>query len=420
VPQLTRLLRIVGAVLLIASASTFMMNRWQAGNDLLRYALLLGHTLVLAAAAYVCGLRVRESRGARTFLAMLLAVVPVNFTVLGGLVYSRFALDHSSAVLPRHALWIAPSDLSALVTVALTFCVLAPLTFVAHLALARPAARWLTPLYLGANAVLLVPVRDPNFVAGLFALVALTLVHFDLRLHKKLTSIDTLEYRIVRTLLFVPCVLLMGRAIYLYNPTELLTGAFLLASAFAAFRVGTERTDHRVLRVVLQLLSSGLAGVGWFLIAFYSRNLVSDGVLLPLFGLPFALMLVLMSLRADHSALYRLPAAAIAFLAVTANLVFARGAEATLLAIVTGIALIAYGAAARHRLELVLGVFAALTGVALHVALAIKEESFAHWGALSLLGIAVVFAAAYCEKYPQRLAAIFERRRSPSKVWPSA
>src|SRR5262245_25890813 len=86
----TRMLRVSGAVLLAASASSFMLQHWEAGNDLARYALLVGHSLLLALAAYFCGLRVNESRGARTFLAIILAIAPATFAVLGGLVYSRF------------------------------------------------------------------------------------------------------------------------------------------------------------------------------------------------------------------------------------------------------------------------------------------------------------------------------------------
>src|SRR5688500_11207417 len=88
--RLGRILRLVGGAFLIASASTFLFHRWEQGSDSMRYAMLLLHTVFLTAAALFCGLGVRESRGARTFLAITLAIVPINAAVLGGLVYSQF------------------------------------------------------------------------------------------------------------------------------------------------------------------------------------------------------------------------------------------------------------------------------------------------------------------------------------------
>src|SRR3954469_19518367 len=110
---LTRALRIAGAALVVASASTFMLQHWQVGNDLLRYAMLVGQSLLLAAAAYFVGLTLREGRSARTFLALVLATMPVSFAVLGGLVYSRFHLE-TVATLPSYATWIAPNPESAI------------------------------------------------------------------------------------------------------------------------------------------------------------------------------------------------------------------------------------------------------------------------------------------------------------------
>ena len=73
---MTRALRIAGATLVVASASTFMMQHWQSGNDLGRYAMLVGQSLLLAAAAYFVGLTLREGRSARTFLALVLGFFP--------------------------------------------------------------------------------------------------------------------------------------------------------------------------------------------------------------------------------------------------------------------------------------------------------------------------------------------------------
>ncbi len=54
---------------------------------------VVNHTALICAAGFFCGLKFSESRGARTFLGLVAAPVPVHFTVLGGLIYSAFRWD---------------------------------------------------------------------------------------------------------------------------------------------------------------------------------------------------------------------------------------------------------------------------------------------------------------------------------------
>src|SRR6478735_2296478 len=162
----TRALRIAGAALVVAAASTFMLQNWQAGNDLMRYAMLVGQSLLLAAAASFVGLTVREGRSARTFLVLVLSTIPVSFAVLGGLVYSRFHLGELPA-LPHYASWVAPSKTSALLAVLGTLAVLVPLSLVSFTALARREAKALTLAFCFVNLLLLVPVRQPEVIAAI-------------------------------------------------------------------------------------------------------------------------------------------------------------------------------------------------------------------------------------------------------------
>ncbi len=185
---LTRALRVAGAVLVVASASTFMLQHWESsGNDLARYAMLVGQSLLLARGVLRRPHGARR-QGARTFLALLLATMPVSFAVLGGLVYSQFHVE-PLASLPHYASWIAPTQASAVVAVLGTLVVLLPLGAVAFLALAR--ARELARVrVLREQPSLLVPVREPSVIAGLLAVVVLGLLLLDAR---RLGKLDTLE-----------------------------------------------------------------------------------------------------------------------------------------------------------------------------------------------------------------------------------
>ncbi len=71
---LSRLLRIVGATVLMAAASVFLFQQWGAGNDVARYASLAGMTLLISIAGFLCGSRLGESKSARTLLGLVLSV----------------------------------------------------------------------------------------------------------------------------------------------------------------------------------------------------------------------------------------------------------------------------------------------------------------------------------------------------------
>ena len=161
---LTKLLRGAGAMLLLSSAATFLLQRWNAGDDIWRYSLLLVQTVVLELSAILCAARIRESRGARTLFALSLAMLPAHFGVLGGLVYSRFSWDHAATELPIHVRWVAPSPESALMTLGVALVLLAPMAYFSLLSLVRAEARRLLGLLFALNALLLVPVRNPSIV----------------------------------------------------------------------------------------------------------------------------------------------------------------------------------------------------------------------------------------------------------------
>ncbi len=109
---MTRILRGVGAVVLMASASTFLLQSWSSGTDIQRYCTLLGLTAVLSLTGFFCSLGIRENKAARTLLSLTLALIPIHTAILGGFLYSRFALDIRLAKIPSLSVWVAPSDLA--------------------------------------------------------------------------------------------------------------------------------------------------------------------------------------------------------------------------------------------------------------------------------------------------------------------
>jgi hypothetical protein len=403
----TRMLRVAGGVLLFASASTFMLQHWEAGNDLARYALLVGHSVLLALAAYFCGLRVNESRGARTFLALVLAIVPTTFAVLGGLVYSRFHWEPIQA-LPSYARWVAPTDVSALLAVAGTLVVVVPLAAIAFVALGRKDAKVLTLAFVAQNLLLLLPVRSPSVIVLVFGASVAMLTELELRRFSRVAQLSTLEGRLARASLFVAPALLLGRAVHLYDPSRLFVGGVLLTAAYVLFAYAPKIVDWAA-RDAAAFASAGLGVVGWiFCFSGFAKHLDSEAVSVVALGLPSALLVTIASRRAVQlrPVLTVLGGTMALLTAVIAPLV-ELSIWGALACIVTGVSVLAWGAARRSIPYTVAGAVVGLVGVGLQVSLAVQVNEFMRWGSLTVGGVLLIVGASFAERYKGRLTEWF-------------
>jgi len=404
---LTRMLRVSGAVLLVASASTFMLQHWGEGNDLGRYALLVGHSVLLALAAYFCGLRVNESRGARTFLALILAIVPTTFAVLGGLVYSRFHWEPIAA-LPNYARWVAPTDAAALLAVLGTLVVLVPLGAIAFATLARKETTALTLAFFAQNLALLVPLRKPDTMVVVFGISMAVLTELELRRFRRIAELSTLEGRLSRASLFIAPLLLAGRAIHLYDPSRLFVGGVFLTAAYVAYAHAARLTCSAT-RDAAALGSAALGVTGWlFCYSEIVAHLSSNAASVVLLGLPIAGVVMLASRRATllQSPLMAVGGTIALLTAVVAPLV-ELSTSAALGCIVTGVAVLAWGAARRSLVYTLAGAAVGIVGVGLQVSLAVQADDFVRWGSLMLGGVLLIVGASLADRYKGRLSTWF-------------
>ncbi|MEO1171748.1 MAG: hypothetical protein AAFX94_06810, partial [Myxococcota bacterium] len=243
--HVSKVLRIVGTLTFVSAAASFLVQRWGVANDIERYLSLLGITALLPAAGVVCGIGLREGKSARTLLGALLTILPVHFAVLGGLVYSQFAIDASSDMSAAYALWRGGSPWSVVATAVGATAVLGLLTWFAHAIFARARAGTLTTAALAANALMLIPVRTPWVTAVIAGVGALALLSLDYRLVRGTPDLRTVEGRWARGLLFVPVLLIIARAIQLY-PVDAAFGAITLLAVAASALAWSVRTQTNV------------------------------------------------------------------------------------------------------------------------------------------------------------------------------
>jgi hypothetical protein len=385
-----------------------MLQNWAGGSDVLRYLHFLGFTVVLTAAGLFCGLRIRDDKGARTFVGLAAAIVPVHFTVLGALLYSQFPWLSGYTAYPAYARIVAPDGLWALGTTAVGIAALVPIVWIAFRAFARSAAWPLAAAYLAANAMLLVPTRHPD-VIGLMALVGIAgLLAFDRLALQPITALRTREGTFCRLMLPVPLLVLIGRSIHLYSLSSLVWAGLLAAVAVALFELLPQRLGEGRRSVWAQRLSTLPAAGAWFLVADTIQwNLrLDEGMVLPLVTLPIAVILVAMSLRALGSrALYRNAAAIVATGGVTLNLLVHPGIGSSFACLSSAIVTVAYGHTAERRGVFAIGIAALALGLLYHLRFAAHLYSVSPWGSLALLGVVTLTAASVLERHHKALTA---------------
>ncbi|MGH0032909.1 MAG: hypothetical protein ACQGVC_24215 [Myxococcota bacterium] len=419
---LSRILRGVGAAALVAAASSFLLQHWDSGGDVWRYYALLAHTGLLGVLGFVWGLRANDAKGARTFLALAAGLVPAHFCILGGLVYSRFSWDGPLTPVARYATWVAPDGASALLAVGLTLAVLGAVTALALVALARARAGWFGGLYLVANALLLVPTRDPSVVAGLAALAMTAAAVCELRVARREPTLRTLEGVFVRVMPWLPPGILLVRSALHYDLSALYGAVATAAVGLGATALAGERRIAPPLRAALR--GSALASLA-LSAAFATRAAdlalaLPESALLPLGGALFASVATGLSLLAGREVwgvAYRRAAAWVLLASMALDLAFFPGVIAAVACLLTSVAALSYGFLTQRRSIFLAGGVGALLSLVTHLRAAIDLYALSHWGSLALVGVAVILAATWVERRGAGFAETFAAWRDRLAAW---
>jgi len=409
--DLPTLLRVVGAVLLIVAALTFMAQRWGDLDHIQRYLSFLGFTGILAAAGFFCGVKIKEDKGARTFLAIAAAIIPVHFCQLGALIYSR-VIEHLGLQVnyPPHLLWHAPTDLSAFATVALGLIVIVPITFISFSTLIRSHAKLVTGVYLATNAALLIPTRDVNIMAALIAVMLLVIARVDLRRLSGSSETRTFEGKLVRFTLTLPLLALSGRTLQLYfiDVSALFSSVLFGAFAYFMFEYAPKYVKYGAGRSTLQLFSVVPMCISWgcLLKEFFGHYGANPSIELVVSGIPMALLFLALSLRAEKggSSALRWIGTSIAVVTAVTNLCVYGGMLSAFICVLVGTTLGAYGYGTKRQSLFVIGATLFISGLAYHLKLAVDLYSMSPWISLGVVGVAVVLLSSYIERNKDRLA----------------
>jgi hypothetical protein len=398
-PKLPRIMRIMGAIVLIASAATFLLQNWGGLDHVTRYFSFLGFTLVLGLCGFACGIRLKEDKGARTFLAIAAAIIPVHFCQLGALIYSVFA-PLSRVKVPEYLLWRAPDMMSAMSTTAVGIVCLSVVALISFSALCRSQAFKLTLGYLGLNALLLIPTREPGLVGLITAAAIVALGVMDSSHFRKQSVCQTFEGKLARLMYLTPIALLIGRSLQLYPTTALFFGCLCLGLAAIGFFCLPQYASKEHSETI-QTLSLVPAGLGWALVfhELLGSLQLPEQYYVPLAIYPFAAMLFGISFRARRAGHgYRTSAVILALVAAILELMLFGGIAPSFALVLVSLGAVVYGYSTQNQATFLSGAIAFLFGIAYHLRYAIELCSYSPWVSLGLTGVVVVISASYLER----------------------
>lgn len=420
--RLPQLLRWIGGISLAGSAITFLLGGWMDAEPLIRYYSFFALTSALSLAGIFCGLKLKEDKGARTFLSLGTAFIPVLFCQLGAIVYAQFMGESSQFSEYFEIFQFSPIGIPLLaVTVGIALVLLSTYAFFGFSAMARPAAKKLTTLFILANATLLLPIRDELAVSVIgFALLGV-LAMFDRKSFSKTSSLRTWDGRAMRSLMFAPFGLLIIRSVLLHETSSLLIGLFS-ASIATLFFFGMPQATNSIawkrFYQHLSLIPISIAGISIGMPIAESIGFLDTDWIFHIFILPSVLLVLFLSHKTTESGRsFRFIAIATALVASTLQMVNIDGLVSAITALAVAISCTVYSYAIREKTVLTMGLIGTGISLAYHIRYAAEFYQSNLWLSLAATGVAVIMAASYVERNWQSLLAQGKGFRSKLDDW---
>ena len=417
--KLPTLLRILGSAALVIAMYSFLAKGWQSGNDVFRYFLMLGNTGILAAIGIASGHWLKESKGARLLLTLALVSVPANFATLGAFIFSQTAaLDISQY--PQYVSWSVDSLQIALMTSAAAMLVLLPVIKLGFTVLARSMSKNLALLFVISNAVLLLPLRDPQLVG----LMTLALTGCILFLSRKTAqghvAAQTMEGVTALALQLLPLAVLTGRSLWLYSVDLFLLTAmsvtlFLIIRQISLYLEQDSKT--RNLMDAMSLIPAIFTGI-WFSANLFDASVLPEALVLPIGGFVTAAMIYDVASRNRNKAgLYRRIAVGVLLLCSIPNLFHFADLAAALACLLGGLVLVLRGYKMQQRSLFSGGIILILTGMTQQIIQLLHHFDLGGWASLAVLGMAAIVVASVMESQGGKFKPNLEAWKGKLQEW---
>ena len=419
--KLPLLLRVLGATALLIAMYSFLARGWQNGNDVFRYFMMLGHTGLLAAIGIASGHWLKEGKGARLLLSLALVSVPANFAILGAFLFSQMNLVDVS-LYPQYLAWHVDSLAMALGSTGLALLVLVPVILLGFRVLARSMSKTLSLLFLAGNFALLLPLRDPQGISLLVAVLLVGVVWISRKAAMNQISAKTSEGVLALGLQLLPLTVLLGRSLWLYSYDLFLVTVLTLSLYFILRQISLLLPAGGALRNLVDMLSLAPAVSMALLLAdaLQQTGLFADALVFPLGSLAASLLVLDISRRnTDRVSMYRRISMLILLVGMGANLLIFSNLAAALVCTGSGAALLVYGFRSQQRSLFISGILLTLAGVTHQLLQLFYHFDLGSWAGLALAGVLSIVVASVLESQGTRLRERMGMWKSQLRSWES-
>jgi hypothetical protein len=397
------IMRVFGAITVIAAMSAFLMQDWAAGNDISRYYMLLSQTGLLALAGFGLSYLLKENKGARVFFGLGLISITVNMATLGALVFSMTQWGSELVQYPGFAKWQAVDLGAILAALAATLAVSAPVAIFSYKVLARRSAQLLAGLSLFTNLLLLFPVRESIFV-GVLAVAAILVPLY--LIHQRMQQDNTLrtpEGCFAIASIFAPATIIIFRSLWLYPVDDLLM-LTLSGTAFMGLRFCILQMDADSLGCkVTNALSIGVALMVATPLASLADSILpgalGETVAYSIFGVSFLTLMCDIANRSTSANKFAALGVFVLGISHIIPVIFTDSLIAPILCVLAGIAAIAIG---RHFISprtIMMGGVMIIAGAAQQISNIVELINFSSWITLAVTGSGVIIAASLIERH---------------------
>ena len=419
--QVSRALRATGAIFVVGAMAAFLMQQWIEGTETLRYLMLLGVSGVLTASGALCGLGVRESRSARTFLSLVVATLPAHAAILGTMLHGHFAFDGRPL---STGLWSTVSMPTALALSGGALAALSVMLGLASRALARPHAGFMTLSLMAMQLPVLLPLRQPNLVGLVVAATAIGAVILQHKAAELGYAMRTPEGKFLRGMLFVTPILITVRTLFFHEPTLFFIGTLFLVGPITLHE-WLQREARRVEGILWAQWALGLLamiGALFMYSSFASAVHLPASFWLPCAGIATSVVAFALSLRCAGSGFtyQRVGALALTLPAIVnflGEMVLNDAATAGIVCMAIGLVTATVGVFAQRLLPVILGSTATLLSLGYFLVRVVDVEGMVHWGSLVTVGVALIFTAALCERYSRQILGGARRLHERVAAW---
>ncbi len=402
VATVSEALRILGATIILASMSVFLLQGWSEGNDIRRYLLLLAQTGLLGAAGFAMSHLIRETKGARLFFGLALVSIPANFTILGALLYSVFQWDGGLTTYPSFAEWRIDDIASVGLTMSAAMLVLVPVTMFCFAVMARHSAKALSVHFLLLNALLLLPFRS-SLAAGALALIG---VLYAITMVNRLTRIDpalkTPEGKFALGAMFIPLGIILFRSMYFYAVDDLMVAMVGLVVFLAARQTSQFPDRDSRVAMILELVSWPVSLITAFAISSVIAPSGNAGFTASIFSISFAAMAFDIVRRTDSRVLAAAVSGSVSvFMAMSLTLavMFDPSASGAFCAMVGGLLLLLWGASDKRPMTAIAGVITLAAGASFGFDELVRVLFTSSWIELALFGAAAITLGSLLDRY---------------------